>query len=563
MPALTRTFRAQNLRKLLRYRSGHEIWAIRAIAAIVFINGFAALAEVLSTRISPRFESLLPVNYEYYGRSFGIFVGFTLIYISSRLLLRKYLAWVIAMVGSIGIIAAHVFYFHTEAAIILPFAALILLVMFRSEFVAKSEPATLKQGGLLLIISLSVAVIYGTIGFSRLLPKDFTPSQHFSYAQGFDRTLREFSLLGNDDIHPRTRTAQWFIDSLDLLGATSVAFAIFSLFRPIQYRFAERPQLFQRASSVLDRFGTSSEDAFKLWPADKSYFFVSNGDAFVAYLVQSGSALVLGEPVGPIHEWPRLLSEFQAYCRRHDWLIAMIYLPPEHLSIVEQAGMRSVKIGEDAIVETARFMESTGRNKHFRAVRNKFVRLAYEYVVSEAPHTPEILRSTATVSRNWLGGSGRKERGFALGSYDRNYMKNCRLHLLYDASGQLIAFANEIRSYNPEQSTIDLMRHKLKTETGAMDYLFLSMIEYTYLKGIAEFSLGIAPLAGLKDEGPKPVEQRFLSYVGTLGFGGFAFEGLRRYKSKFEPRWEDRYMAYDAGPAGFLRSGNALNTIVN
>lgn len=563
MPAPAPIIPMHRFRKLLEYSSSKETFAIRIIAGIVFLNGLAAIFEVLLTRVSPRFSSFLPLDYELYGRYFGLFTGFVLIYISTRLLLRKRFAWWISVCGSAGIILAHIFYFHTEVAIILPFAALVLLGLYHEEFVAESEPSTMRRGLWLLAGCFIVALLYGSIGFSRLKVHDISPQQHFSISQGLDRTVREFTLLGNDDISPKTHTARWFLNSLDLLGATSLGFALFSIFRPLRYRYSVLPQDRERARQLLEQYGCSSEDAFKLWPEDKSYFFLSSGDAFVAYLVQSGSALVLGEPIGPIDKWPRLLQEFNDYCRRHDWLVAMIYLPPQNLQIIEDADMRSLKIGEDAIVETRLFSTKTSHNKHFRAVRNKFVRLGYRYEMSTGPHSPELLRETARVSRSWLGSQDRRERGFALGYYNRGYLNRTKLHLLYGPDNRLVAFANEIRSYNPNQATIDLMRHTRSTETGAMDYLQMRIIEQTFADGVAEFSLGIAPLAGLMDEESRPIEQRFLHYIAVVGVGGFAYEGLRRYKNKFEPRWEDRYMAYAAGPVGFLRSGNALNSIVN
>ena len=563
MPVPTAIIRMNRFRKLLDYPTSHETYAIRIIAAIVAINGLVAIFDVLQTRLSPRFESFLPLNYEAYSRYFGLLIGFTLLYISSRLLLRKQYAWWIAMIGSIATILAHLFYFHTETAIIFPLSALILLYLYRQEFVARSEPTTVKQGLLLFVGCFVVALIYGGIGFNRLHRRDFVPSEKLTIAQGFVRTIREFSLIGNDDLMPRTRTAHWFINSLDLLGATSFGFAVISIFRPLQYRYAVRPQERERAKSLIERYGTSSEDAFKLWPEDKSYFFLSDGDAFVSYIVESGTAVVLGEPIGAVILWSRLLIEFGEYCRRHDWLMTMIYLPPERLDIVQAANMRSLKIGEDAIVDTAFFTTQTSRNKHFRAVRNKFIRLEYRYTVSEAPHSAQILAATSRVSKSWLTGRGRKERGFALGYYDRNYMNRTRLHLLYDKNNRLVAFANEIISYNPIQATIDLMRHERNTETGAMDYLQMRIIEETYGRGIAEFSLGLAPLSGLMDDDSRPIEQRFLHYMAAIGVGGFSYEGLRRYKQKFEPRWEDRYMAYGSGAVGFLRSSTAINAIVN
>jgi len=38
----------------------------------------------------------------------------------------------------------------------------------------------------------------------------------------------------------------------------------------------------------------------------------------------------------------------------------------------------------------------------------------------------------------------------------------------------------------------------------------------------------------------------------------FSFKGLRNYKEKFEPTWEDRFLAYQGGPLGLLKATLAL-----
>jgi len=43
----------------------------------------------------------------------------------------------------------------------------------------------------------------------------------------------------------------------------------------------------------------------------------------------------------------------------------------------------------------------------------------------------------------------------------------------------------------------------------------------------------------------------------------FSFKGLRSYKAKFEPVWEERFLVYQNGHAGFVRAALALERITS
>lgn len=162
------------------------------------------------------------------------------------------------------------------------------------------------------------------------------------------------------------------------------------------------------------------------------------------------------------------------------------------------------------------------------------------------------------ISREWLSLPGRRERGFTLGKFERSYVKETPLSVLRNPEGRAIAFANEIPDYQPGEATIDLMRHRLDVPTHAMDYVFLAEMEQLKGQGYKRFSLGLAAFAGVGDHPGASLQERAVHQVFERLNRFFSYKGLRNYKAKFEPIWEERFLVYQGGVVGLVRTAAAL-----
>ncbi|MGH7016966.1 MAG: phosphatidylglycerol lysyltransferase domain-containing protein, partial [Caulobacteraceae bacterium] len=69
------------------------------------------------------------------------------------------------------------------------------------------------------------------------------------------------------------------------------------------------------------------------------------------------------------------------------------------------------------------------------------------------------------------------------------------------------------------------------------------LLRWGLAQGYVAFDFGMAPLAGLEDRPLAPL----LSRVGRLLFERaeeiYNFRGVRRYKDKYDPVWQPRYLA--------------------
>lgn len=533
-------------------------WSVWLVALATFANGLLGIVSVLAVRSSERPELFsLPVPFGVYhaSRLLTLTFGLLLIYLSFHLFQRRKAAWWLALVGTVAAGLAHLGHGHLWYTALAPAATVLLLILFRDRYTVRSELRSIAQGLGLMLGSLLVALLYGMIGFCLLDKRDF--GLEFTIGSSLVRTLREFSLVGNNDLVAQTRQARWFLESLDVLGLVAGLFAIFSLFRPVAYRLRTLPHQRATMKRILEQYGGASVDYFKLWP-DKSYFFSKDTRAGIAYRTVGGIALALGDPVGAPEELQDTTGAFVRYCADNGWAVAFHQAQPDLLPMYRRLGLQALKIGEEAIVDLERFPETVRRHKHLRHTRNEFEKAGYKLVRCLPPHDPALLDQIEEVSTEWLHIPGRHERHFSLGYFDRGYLNETPLAVLYDPAGRVIAFANEIPSYRSGEATIDLMRHRLEAPNGTMDYLFTALMLSLREQGYHTFNMGMAAYSGVGDEPGATLEERAAHELAEHATHFFSYKGMRDYKGKFEPVWEDRFLIYQGGPWGLARTAVAL-----
>jgi phosphatidylglycerol lysyltransferase len=529
-------------------------WPVWLIALATLANGLLGIVSMLVVRFHDEpalFTMPLPFGLYHWSRSLTLLFGFVLVYLSFHLLQRRRVAWGLALAGAVLAAVAHLGRGHLWFTALAPAGLVVLLLLFRQRFTVRGEPRSIAQGVGLMLFSLLLALAYGTIGFWLLDKKDF--GLEFSLADALVRTLREVTLVGNSDLVAQTRHARWFLDSLDLLGLAAGAFALYSLFRPVAYRLRTLPQQRALMKSILEQYGGTSLDYFKLWP-DKSYFFSADQRCGIAYKAVGGVALALGDPVGAAEGLEDTTRAFVCFCADNGWDAAFHQAQPDLLPMYHRVGLQSLKIGEEGVVNLETFADTVQHSKHMRHGRNKFEKEGYKLVRHLPPHEPALLAQVKEVSDEWLQIPGRRERSFSLGYFDQDYLNEFPLAVVQEPAERIIAFANEVRSYRPGEATIDLMRHRLDAPNGTMDYLFIALMLALKDAGYRTFNLGMAPYAGVGDEPGASLEERVAHELAEhiTRFG--SYKGIRDYKGKFEPEWEDRFLIYQGGPLGLART---------
>ena len=354
-----------------------------------------------------------------------------------------------------------------------------------------------------------------------------------------------------------------FRSELDLLdeavgvaGILTLIGCAYLVFRPLAApRAFPTGETRRAARDLVRRHGGDTLAYFKL-RRDQHYLFSSDRRAFLGYRVEAGVLLVSGDPVGPDEALPELLRELGSFAEVRGLRIAALGVGERLRPLWGQLGLRSLYLGDEAIVDTASF---SLEGRPIRKVRQSVTRLEKQgYAASLhllAELSDEDLLALDDVSRRWRGGGA--ERGFtmSLDALRRDDHGDSLVVLGRDCDGRIRGFLHFAPSYGRAAVSLSLMRRDKDTPNGLTEFLVARGLELLRERGIEEASLNFAAFARFIHE-PRGGVERLVGKVLLVADSLFQIERLYRFNAKFFPRWEPRYLLYE-GVLGLGRVGLA------
>ncbi len=387
--------------------------------------------------------------------------------------------------------------------------------------------------------------------------------------------------LRPDLLHRQLRMAHWFLDSLSVIGVTLLVILAIAMLQPVRHR-RQRGEDRRRVAGLVEQYGDSSVAAFAM-QNDADYFFSPNRRAVIAYRFESGTLLCFGDPIGPPEEMPSLLDAFERHCREHDWGFAFFQARPEYLELYAQRGWQALHIGEDPVLPTGRFtLEGSAIGQVRRVVRKleaekievrMFVPGANAFdAAHDVDHIGDQMKA---ISDEWMRNHPGGEKGFCMGRFDVHTLGRHWLAVAWNAESRRVeAFVTWVRIPARNGWAIDLMRRRGDAPTGVMELLVVKSVESARERGDALMSLALSALVSVADPLPPPetdetadlgpdpgspvapavappaaypdvrdyprVREFLMQHLARF----YDFQNLFRWKRKFDPLYEDRYLIY-------------------
>ncbi len=299
---------------------------------------------------------------------------------------------------------------------------------------------------------------------------------------------------------------------------------------------------FDRVRAILASAEEPEPEANLALLGDKRFLFSESGESFLMFGVRGRSWIALGPPVGKRSERMELLWRFRELAHVHAARKGIYGVGPDLLPEVVEMGLAIQKIGETAALALDDF-SMAGRKRE--VLRRNWRRASeagavFEVVGPEtvADLTPQLKR----VSDAWLETHAGGDKSFAMGGFSEAYVTEFPCALVW-VDGELAAFATLWPTADKAVFSMDLMRYGEEAPKNIMDFLFVELLLWGQREGYEAFSFGSAPLAGLEGRRLSPLMSRVGRLMFERGEEFYNFQGVRRYKAKYDPAWEPRYIA--------------------
>lgn len=514
----------------------------KLIGRLALLVGFVMIGSVFIPPLRKEadyFFSFIPATIRGTAAATSVFFGLILIALAKGLTRRKKrarnLAILILLLNPIASVTASIF----ELLLI------ILLIIYRKEFYAKSDSTTKLRPlfGFLQVLALSLisslVLLY--------LRRDNLLIGEPNFNQIISGILRGFIWLDTGLEFKSTHLEEFTNFFLGSLGFFSIVIPIILFFRRVKpvATMSDEDRAILRQLYKHDEYQDSV--AYFATRFDKSVIWSKNKKAAIAYRVVDGVILASGDPIGEYSLWPEAISRFLTYAKEFAWTPGVMGATERGGEIwVNEAKMLAIDIGDEAIIDVKDFTiegKAMGNVRHMvnRTKRDGYSAQTSKWIDLPISEQQELIK----LAKEWRYGAS--ERGFSM-SMDRFGMAEDNETIITVAKKD-----NQIKGfiYFMPWSTIgwslDRMQRERGVDPGINELMIVETVAAAKLQGISKVSLNFAAFRSLFERADKisagPII-RFTRNLIRFASNWFQVESLYRFNAKFQPDWQTRYVLY-------------------
>jgi len=496
--------------------------------------------------VANRLNSYAPLLVNSTAFSTALFTSLILILVARGLARRKRRAWNITIIILVLNVTAELFRIHIHfIQLIVNLSLLAILVIFRKEFYAISDPTTKRQPFVIFF-----RILFLTI-FSGIFLIYFRHGNQLIGNPNFIDVLQTVlrGLVGvSGPIEFTSTTVSHTVDNtLAALGIFTIILPLWLYFRRVRPITTTTSEDLEQIKELIKHDTDQDSLGYFATRKDKSVVWTQNKKAGIAYRVQGGVMLASGDPFGEFSLWPDAINEFLKIAREHAWTPGVMGCSDRGGEVwVEHAEMIAIDIGDEAIIKVSEFTLEGRPMANVRQMINRIARKGYTTTTAKWTDVDsETKIRLRKLAQEWRYGVA--ERGFSM-SMDRfgeDEDHNTCITIAY-LGGEIKGLLYFV-PWTTDGLSLDRMQRERGTDAGVNELMIADTVAWSKTNGITHISLNFAAFRSLFERADKisagPITRGTRNLIRFFS-NFFQVESLYRFNAKFQPEWETRYVLY-------------------
>ena len=512
------------------------------LGRLAYLVGTVMIASVfLPTlrREADYFYSFIPLPIRATAAASAIFSGLVMITIARGLKRRK------SRARNLAILLLILNSFNSVTQSVIQLILLVLLVVFRKEFYAKSDPST-KWRPVTAFIQMAAVTLVSS-GLLLYLRRDNLFYGSTSISQISKAVLLGFFGIDSGLIFKSDRLSDSVAFFLGAMGVFTILVPLWLFFRRVKpmITMSNEERLILKKLYKHDEFQDSV--AYFATRYDKSVVWSKNKKAAIAYRVVNGVMLASGDPIGEFSLWPEAIEQFMKIANQYAWTPGVMGATEKGGQVwIEKTKMLAIDIGDEAIIDVKDFTIEGKAMGNIRHMVNRTKRDGYSAVTYKWPDVPQSEQvELLKLAKEWRYGAA--ERGFSM-SMDRfGLAEDAEAIITIAKKGNVIKGFIYFMPWATTGWSLDRMQREKGVDPGINELMIVTTIEAALQNGIKNISLNFAAFRSLFERADKisagPLIRMMRNLIRFIS-NWFPVESLYRFNAKFQPEWQTRYVLY-------------------
>jgi len=455
------------------------------------------------------------------------------------LLKRREIAWLITVVLMGGIIVYNVFQDKNYVASFLASVELVVLLINARYFRVLNVAFRLERRLVAILISLFLYVILIDTGFRMFSSQLVGTVDVIDVLGGYWYGILDASnqMYLTHELMPITNSAWIFVQLVSFGGGFLILNFVISLLvgrDPDQYKIGWTTTV---AQSDITK-AMQDPDNLAMLKVSQNLELFELDDHRLYCLPFYDTMVVLGDPVFALNSTQasreRFVIEFSKYAHSEGKLPFFFQSSSQVQSTLSNAGFASVPMGQDALVPLKSFDLLLSPYKDVRYAFNKLARdgITISIISFNELDDKNEIAVTSFLRTIYNDTTGVKAR------FSLNYWPVDRGIPGYVCIAKYNDSIQALMTFLPYQTglLLDILARSPEAKPGVMDGLMASTLMHFKEKNYQEVNLGVAFTS---DEKNNRIVKRFVSLLPVK----YSFSGITKFKQKFYPQWQSRYIA--------------------